>query len=279
MSRKFDRVIMNPPYSRDTHLKILTKVLNYVDTDNGGQIVNLSPTRWLEDPLVSHKPTCDYYKYSKIREKMEDIIFIPREEASRLFGGEGTMANTSNLGIYLMGNPAETYETEENPILKKILDSGFYGIPYKRYCNKTYPNYVAINEMITDGGIGNVSVKLRFIRNPNRYGPFINDRYDGKTLEEIKKSDTHSTRGTTEGSLIVEFETETETRNFYSFCNMDLVCYITALTTIGRHFQLNYIPYVRDYTREWTDKDLYDFYGITEEEQKEIRRYIDEFAD
>ena len=38
---KFDHVIMNPPYHRNLHLKILNEAINHSD-----DIVNLSPIRW-----------------------------------------------------------------------------------------------------------------------------------------------------------------------------------------------------------------------------------------
>ena len=36
---RFDKIIMNPPYDRSLHLKILRQVMNKAD-----EVVNLSPT-------------------------------------------------------------------------------------------------------------------------------------------------------------------------------------------------------------------------------------------
>ena len=44
---KFDCIIMNPPYCRNLHLKILNEAICYSD-----DIVNLSPIKWLQDPLA-----------------------------------------------------------------------------------------------------------------------------------------------------------------------------------------------------------------------------------
>ena len=46
----FDKIIMNPPYNRNLHLKILRQVMNKAD-----EVVNLSPIRWLQDPLAEMK--------------------------------------------------------------------------------------------------------------------------------------------------------------------------------------------------------------------------------
>lgn len=51
---KFDHIIMNPPYCRNLHLKILNEAICYSD-----DIVNLSPIRWLQDPLAERKRNSD----------------------------------------------------------------------------------------------------------------------------------------------------------------------------------------------------------------------------
>ena len=49
---KFDVAIMNPPYDGNLHLKILEKVIPIAD-----KVVNISPARWLQDPLAKYKKT------------------------------------------------------------------------------------------------------------------------------------------------------------------------------------------------------------------------------
>lgn len=47
----FDLIVMNPPYDGSLHLKILESVIPYAE-----KTVNISPARWLIDPL-SFEPT------------------------------------------------------------------------------------------------------------------------------------------------------------------------------------------------------------------------------
>ena len=68
---KFDHIIMNPPYCRNLHLKILNEAIN-----NSDDIVNLSPIRWLQDPLAEYKRNSDFKKYKEIRERIESIEII-----------------------------------------------------------------------------------------------------------------------------------------------------------------------------------------------------------
>ena len=55
---KFDVAIMNPPYDGNLHLKILEKVIPIAD-----KVVNISPARWLQDPLAKYKKNSDYNKF------------------------------------------------------------------------------------------------------------------------------------------------------------------------------------------------------------------------
>ena len=46
---KFDCIVMNPPYERNLHLKILAEAITHLK-DEKSTCVNLSPVRWLQDP-------------------------------------------------------------------------------------------------------------------------------------------------------------------------------------------------------------------------------------
>ena len=88
------KIIMNPPYNGNLHLKILQEAMKY-----GDEIVNLSPIRWLQDPLAEYKKNSDFKKFEDIRKRIEDIEEVPATEAQRLFGS----AQYENLGIYTLG--------------------------------------------------------------------------------------------------------------------------------------------------------------------------------
>lgn len=83
-------VIMNPPYNYNLHLKILRKIMQYSD-----EIVNLSPIRWLQDPLAEYKKNSDYKKFEDVRSHIESLDIIDSSEANNAFG-----INFGDLGIY-----------------------------------------------------------------------------------------------------------------------------------------------------------------------------------
>ena len=43
---------------------------------------------------------------------------------------------------------------------------------------------------------------------------------------------------------------------------------------MGMELDRSVLPYMEDYTHEWTDEMLYKYFNITNEEQKDIENYI-----
>ena len=61
---KFDIAIMNPPYNRSLHLKIIDVVIPVAD-----KVINISPVRWLQDQVAKYKP-----KKNNLQEKYKNIL-------------------------------------------------------------------------------------------------------------------------------------------------------------------------------------------------------------
>ena len=108
---KFDHIIMNPPYCRNLHLKILNEAIHHSD-----DIVNLSPIRWLQDPLAEYKRNSDFKRFKEIRERIESIDVISAKDASDLFSTSFVM----NLGVYHITDNGGWHGFEINSIIKKV---------------------------------------------------------------------------------------------------------------------------------------------------------------
>ena len=80
----FDKIIMNPPYDRSLHLKILRLVMNKAD-----EVVNLSPIRWLQGPLAEMKGNrAGYGRFADIRSKITSLEVVSASQMRKLFGSE-----------------------------------------------------------------------------------------------------------------------------------------------------------------------------------------------
>ena len=94
---KFDCIIMNPPYQRNLHLKILEKAISMLKDENS-VCVNLSPIRWLQDPLAKYKKSSDLKRFEEsVAKHIEQLNAIKSSEAQALFGA----SFWNNIGIYV----------------------------------------------------------------------------------------------------------------------------------------------------------------------------------
>ena len=85
---KFDRIIQNPPYKRGLHLKILAEAIKHLKDDES-KVINLSPVRWLQDPLVEYKKTCDYKRFeNSVSKHIFELNIIKQQYENMLFSAE-----------------------------------------------------------------------------------------------------------------------------------------------------------------------------------------------
>ena len=78
---------MNPPYLKNLHLKILEIVCSFTD-----KVINISPIRWLQDPLAKYKQNSDFNHFEdSITKKIEEIEFIKADVAETLLDASFSM--------------------------------------------------------------------------------------------------------------------------------------------------------------------------------------------
>ena len=93
---KFDCIIMNPPYMRNLHLKILAEAIKHLKDENS-KVINLSPVRWLQDPLAKYKKNCYLKRFeSKIIQHIISLDTFDNSKTNQLFN-----IDTGTLGIYV----------------------------------------------------------------------------------------------------------------------------------------------------------------------------------
>ena len=79
---KFDCIIMNPPYQRNLHLKILAESIKHLKDDKS-VCVNLSPVTWADKRNICH-PKGEWRK--KLNGKINSLDFIEHRNANDMFG-------------------------------------------------------------------------------------------------------------------------------------------------------------------------------------------------
>ena len=244
---KFDHIIMNPPYCRNLHLKILNEAINHSD-----DIVNLSPIRWLQDPLAAYKKNSDWKKFESVRNHIESIEVITAKDASDLFGA----SIWTDLGVYQL-NKDGGFDMHSllkhlwfvNKVILKVKDSVKDHSTREGVCDFSKP-YIKISGL--HGNLGK-----------NKFYEFTSPRLD------IAKS-----KKTSCGHRTVNFETEEESINFFNSLQTKFYIFISRCIKRDMHVPWRYTPWLGDYTHPWTDNDLYQYFELTDDEIRIIESEI-----
>ena len=248
---KFDVAIMNPPYDGNLHLKILEKVIPIAD-----KVVNISPVRWLQDPLAKYKKNSDYKKFEEsISKKIESLDVISAELSNNLF----QISNFGALGIYKVGNGGYDYDL----VAKKYLGDAY------SICNKVLQCNDKISNHIQKGTAG-ICVKVAEIRgfgsgkNFDIVSLIHSEPYiDGNGYKEKKFKKKDVITKDVEGELFVKVNSVEEGRNFINSTRTLFHHFLVKCWKMDQHVPLKFLPYMQDYTQPWTDKRFCEYFGIT----------------
>ena len=273
---KFDKIIMNPPYSGSLHLKILSEV---IAENPGAEIVNLSPIRWLQDPLAEYKKNSDWYKFENVRRHISSLEELKAEDMSVLF--QALMH--SDLGIYYITReggwtPSRKYKSIVENILK---------------CERHWSDIIEHNKV--DG----IRVKTQALRGnaPSSNGPirawkptiesfhlmyknysciFVDGWQNGKWWTEFgnKNGSTKEVGAPLVDSI--KFATIEEAENFQKSCWTKFMIFCNKISKVGVNTNFSFLPFLPTYSHPWTDADLYKYFNLTEDEIKIIEEEIPE---
>lgn len=256
----FDRIIMNPPYSGSLHLKILREAMKH-----GGEIVNLSPIRWLQDPLAEYKRGSDWKKFEDIREKIESLEEVSAKDAIKMFGA---LFNT-DLGIYHITNKGGFD-------YKKLIKSNARIVEACIKCG--FPELVKYDEndkraFVTIRTITNLHRTTAYDIVSHNNGIFIK----GKTIEGKDWRDALYKTKTCNDDRVplgIYFNTKEEAENFIKWSDTKTIKYFVKQLVVDQHIYTEFLPFMPTYTRSWTDDQLYAYFKLTPEEVKIIEKEI-----
>lgn len=267
----FDHIIMNPPYDKNLHLKILQEAIKH-----SNDVVNLSPIRWLQDPLAEYKKNSDWKKFEDIRKKIESLDVVSAAEARSLFGAIFTM----DLGIYHITKNGGWKSPYNNKIIDKVMLKLQPTIT-SRVCDAKKEYFCLVTTL--DGAHKereNAPKQTDFIRRENWYGKYyktdglISD--NGFTLHQNKKRNVMSTNGNPDTWAIVEFDTKEECLNYYAYTKTKFFKYLYVSERVDVNIHPEFLPFMPTYKHPWTDEQLYQYFGLSPEEiniiEKEIKK-------
>ena len=242
----YDFILMNPPYDKNLHLKILEQSIPMLTDD--GILVNLSPIRWLQDPLARYKEHSDWYKFKEVREHIADLYVVPMKDASVMFD---TLFNV-NLGIYYITSQGGWDGFDVTPLTKKIIDrvmesGGLHPVIYTGQAN---------------------AVVIKKMTNPNRSTAY------NLCSNAIGYKNKNSLENKVQNCIV--FDTPEEAENFRKMTETKMYRFCVK-TLINNE---NFVSYYRfffnapTYTHPWTDEQLYEYFNLTPEEVNEVKANV-----
>ena len=268
----FDHIITNPPYDKNLHLKILREAMKHSD-----EIVNLSPIRWLQDPLAEYKRGSDWKKFADVRAKIESLEIISDTEAQNLFGADFL----SDIGIYHITENGG-WTMNENTIIKKIINKGCPTLKDALEENKVDGWRVRLSEMRPAPSFApnsNVYINFTYYTTSSVRSWVYKDGYtpDGK----VYWTDHNTIKGSRDKSVVgdplplsIRFDTQEEAINFENSTKTKFHRYMISKMKTDAHFPFKFVPFLPTYKKPWTDADLYEYFDLNEEEIKEIENAI-----
>ena len=258
LNMNFDHIIMNPPYDKNLHLKILQEAIKH-----SGDIVNLSPIRWLQDPLAEYKKNSDWKTYKDTREKIENIEVVPKDDVFQFFN----ITNSEDLGIYHI-----------------TKNGGWQNFDTKLLCKKCYEkikdSLCTIDHNMKDGwririsSISNSNHRTGGFNNLGKLLIFENGMKDGKPWYDFYQKNKWS-KTTPEITDSIKFNSKEDAENFIdSVENTKFGRWYEGHIITDIHICNMNILWLGDYTHPWTDEMLYKYFGLTPEEIDIIEQEI-----
>lgn len=257
MGMKFDAAIMNPPYDRNLHLKILEAVIPHAE-----KVINISPVRWLQDPFAPYSTRSDYCKFeNSVSKHIKDLEVIPAKNASQIFQ---EAAFIMNLGIYTCDSEGGyVYQHNDmliNKIVNKTLENNWTKFGWKNYYSSLIP-------------VKNYSLNVAGVHSADATYPLMNKTYSDQCIVKPLARSSVAHDGNFGGGHF-EFMTDIERLNFYNCYNSDFMIWFCKKWKVDIRI-INYkVPYFDDYTHPWKLKDFFAWFELTKEEQARVVKEI-----
>ena len=267
----YDFILMNPPYDKNLHLKIIEQSIPMLTDD--GILVNLSPIRWLQDPLAKYKKTSDYYKSEEsVAKHIEDVHVVRALTAQEMFSS----GQYEDLGIYVI---RKAVRADVHPIIETLLEPKMKGLFYKVNLPTYQKKFVSIYDVRTPEGMPDYS--RPFVKVSHLHGN-IGSRDYADIISPNKEITMKQVEAKTGGGSTptINFDTDVEANNFADSLQMTFMKACNYNCKTNMRWPGYAIPFMGDcinprtglkgYESDWTDDDFRAYFGITDSEWEEI---------
>jgi hypothetical protein len=238
-------------------------------------IVNLSPIRWLQDPLAEYKQNSDWKTFNDIRARINTVEPLDPTLIKQLFHADFT----SIIGISYITKDGG-WIREENSIISKVLQKHCDVLNNHIEFDRNDGWRVRVSELRptpVDRPKTQVLVKNMMFETThhtlswvyfNGYTP------DGKTYwTDNNLNGGHGLKEFEKDAVLpmsIHFKTREEAVNFENSTKTNFHRYIVLKMKTDQHFPFKFIPYLGNYKHPWTDDMLYKYFGLTDDEIKII---------
>lgn len=267
----YDFILMNPPYNRNLHLKILEQTISMLSDD--GILANISPIRWLQDPLAKYKKSSDYCKFEEsVAKHIEDVYVVRALTAQEMFSS----GQYEDLGVYVIRKSAMN---EVQPIIETLLEPKMKGLFDKVNLPTYQKKLVSLYDVRTPEGEPDYS--RPFVKVSHLHGHTGCKDY-ADLISPDKEITMKQVEAKTGGGKMstINFDTDEEANNladslqttFMKACNYNCKTNMWwpgyAIPFMGDC--INPRTGLKGYEGEWTDDDFRQYFDITDNEWKEI---------
>ena len=261
LDMKFDCIIMNPPYQKNLHLKILAEAIKHLK-DEKSVCVNLSPITWAGKHNIC-QPKGEWRK--KLNGKINSLDFIEHRNANDMFGTGNAI---EDLAITTYKNNG-TFDIINYGFTSQLEASLFKKINIFRKDGTIFTLSQATGKSVYGSGNGKNVIR-------KKYDVPIYTWHGGKTCGEAvlntKVSDVENCAAT------FRFNSENERINFINSLDTTFMNWYYKMFIVPGDYKLAaYMFRMADYTQPWTDERFYKFFNITPAEQKVIEETIEKY--
>jgi len=273
MKMKFDCIIMNPPYKRGLHIKILAEAIKHLTDD--GTCVNLSPVLWIEDCHAHKKLKSNLYKFNdSICSHIEKLDVVSKDNANKSFG----IGLFADLGIYVCKkDKLKTFNAVD------FWKKNFSEHEVKMF-ERIYAHCCHLSDKIESSKRDGIRVPIAFIAGNRGTLPVykdlayvINGKKDGKDWTKCKNNGGYEKEEGMPLPCSIKFGTEAEAQNFYDSWKTTFCRWLCRRFLFDQHIVLSFLPFMQDYSQPWTDERFYKYFNITPEEQKVIENTMEKY--